>query len=293
MTRPNRRLLIACAAVAATLVAIGLALGVILGAPAAPLGSETEARPASAASARTATSAPAQHAFTIEAGAWLTVDASVLVPDDAAAGPYRLQIADAEQQVGLTLLAAEAGFGVFTDEPATLRFRASVHDQDGLRIAATTVTVVVTGIEPEAFGPADDRFKIPALGIDAELKAMSVSANGRVNPATPTDVYAIRGFGDPRVLDSGTTYLAVHSGRGGVVGNQLVDVSGAASAVEPGTRIIVAGAPFVVTESAVVGKDRLTSDEQLWSGEHDLIILTCLPNGAKSIDNVVIFARRA
>ena len=179
------------------------------------------------------------------------------------------------------------------EEPGAFEFSATVFGGDGKRIALAKVTLVVSRQEPEALGTIDDRFRIPALGIDAELKKLSVNTDGRVNPPSAADVYAISGYGDPRVPGSGTTYLAVHSGRGGVVGNRLVDASGKSSAVEVGTRIIVAGAIYAVTGSAIVDKDELTSDEHIWSGAVDLVVLTCLPNGAKSVNNVVIFAQRA
>ena len=289
----KRPLLIAGAAVAAVLAATGIAVAMALGAPATPPESTADPRPADTAPETQALAPPVitKFEFTAAPGTSLHIGAARLAPV-AADSPFTASVND-DRPAGLETVSDRSGFVFHAEEPGAFEFSATVFGGDGKRIALAKVTLVVSRQEPEALGTIDDRFRIPALGIDAELKKLSVNTDGRVNPPSAADVYAIRGYGDPRVPGSGTTYLAVHSGRGGVVGNRLVDASGKSSAVEVGTRIIVAGAIYAVTGSAIVDKDELTSDEHIWSGAVDLVVLTCLPNGAKSVNNVVIFAQRA
>lgn len=144
---------------------------------------------------------------------------------------------------------------------------------------------------------AGERIVIPSVHLDAPLGAINTVA-GVVTPPGFTAVYAIRNLGT-RIdqPDNGTVFLVTHSLRGGgtAPGNALIDLEHHRSAVEPGAKIIVAGTAYTATGSQTIAKPDLAKAAGLWADTPGrLVIITCLqrPNGAPSVDNLVIIATK-
>lgn len=135
-------------------------------------------------------------------------------------------------------------------------------------------------------------FLIPAMNFSAPLLSMPVTG-GVVDPPTYTDAYLIEGYGAPR--RSGTTYVAMHSGRGtDAIGNALIDIRAGSSIVTIGELLIVDAVDYRVTSVEMVDKVVVTDRPDLWRQvDGRLVVFTCLarPTG-KSLQNVVITADR-
>lgn len=158
--------------------------------------------------------------------------------------------------------------------------------------AVSTSAPIMEGAgEPEATGVLE----VPGV-VTAPLLHMSVPADGVLDPASWWDFYLVDGYGSPSDPDSGTVFVAAHSGRGSTeaLGDVLEDRVTGKPALEVGSLIIIDGVKFEVTGSRVAAKGQLSAEADLWDSSHDAVITTCqqfADNRPSSL--ALIFAKRA
>ena len=139
---------------------------------------------------------------------------------------------------------------------------------------------------------SDGQFLFPSLNMRVPLSSMAVE-NGQVNPPTTTDAYLVAGYGTLR--GEGTSYVAMHSGRGvDAVGNSLIDVASGESAAKVGDNLFVDAIAYTVTQVRVVPKGDLSTEAGIWEQvDGRLVVFTCLQReSGPSLSNVVIIAER-
>jgi hypothetical protein len=159
---------------------------------------------------------------------------------------------------------------------------------------APAPAVVVRSEATELAIESEERLVIPGV-LDTELNKMA-PVKGVVDPPTATSAYLIdgHGYGSPKDLRSGTSFVAMHTSRmstGEAVGDALSGPSGAAVVVGDG--IYVDGAEFRIVGVVRVAKTALV-DSEIWNGKHDLVLVTCqqLGTGTASVENLVLLANR-
>lgn len=139
------------------------------------------------------------------------------------------------------------------------------------------------------------RFKVPSVGLNVPLGAMTMVGN-EITPPGFASAYLVRNLGvQPEKASDGTVFLAVHSLRNGAIGpgNYLIDIENQKADLEPGVVINVDGLEYHVTGSTKVGKTDLGKEQSVWANEPGrLVVITCLqrPSGGRSLDNIVITA---
>lgn len=149
-----------------------------------------------------------------------------------------------------------------------------------------------TEVEDMKVEALDGDFQVPSVGLDTGLESMS-EVNGAINPPGLQNGYVVRNHGTPEHPERGTTFVAIHSVQGAQLpGNRLIDVGAAKPKVKSGQTIKLQDHDYTVTDSYVVPKGDISSDDRVWADEPGrLVILTCLQRSSgQSVDNVVIEA---
>lgn len=112
---------------------------------------------------------------------------------------------------------------------------------------------------------AEGRLRVPAVGLDAELRTMTVGTGRVVDPPSSDAAYLLVDHGVPpsRVSD-GTVFVAMHAlNAGGAPGNALTGPGGEVR-VARGDVVEVDGVVFEVERVLVAGKREVAADADLW-----------------------------
>lgn len=143
----------------------------------------------------------------------------------------------------------------------------------------------------DAVSSSAGRFRVlhhPAA-LNVPLKSMPVT-DGVVNPPTHEDAYLIEGYGTPH--GEGTTYVAMHSGRGlpEAAGSALIDTETGEATLDGGELLFVDGVTFRVSEVRVLGKGSVAGEEDLWQQvDGRLVVFTCIPlDSGPGVNHVVV-----
>lgn len=188
----------------------------------------------------------------------------------------------------VTLLPGAARTSVDADAPRDMNGNAVQFDPGTMPSAEQEAAI-------DAAPYGEERFVVPAVGLDVPLAAMNV-VDGAVTPPGFDTAYWVRNLGvSPDRAAEGTVYLAMHAMRNGAVGpgNYLIDIDAARARLTPATQIRVGELVYEVTGSVVVRKDQIGADTSVWTDEPGrLVVITCLqrPDGGLSVANVVITA---
>ncbi|WP_166871482.1 hypothetical protein [Salinibacterium sp. ZJ450] len=135
---------------------------------------------------------------------------------------------------------------------------------------------------PESVG----RLVVPSVGIDSELHTMEAMDGDFIDPPGFADPYLLLnpGYGMPGD-DSMTTYLAIHSWRGGnALGNALLDAQTGQPRVQTGAAIFLDGVEYQVQVVNTVVKPDFRHIDEVFDASWDLVIFTCRwhPSGGPS-----------
>lgn len=139
-------------------------------------------------------------------------------------------------------------------------------------------------------------FEVPSVGLSAPLLNMAVPTSGAINPATDWDAYVVDGYGVPADPQSGTVFVAMHSGRGSshAIGDALVGRdTGKPTPLSREATVIIDGVKFLVEGSRVAEKGTLSGETDLWDGTYAGVLITCqqYADGRPSA-NAIIMLRR-
>lgn len=183
------------------------------------------------------------------------------------------------------------------------------YDLDGKCIALTSD--LPSGDQLSKMEPKEDmgaRFKVPSHDLNVKLGSIK-QYNGEIMPPGYRSAYLVTNNGvNLDNSEKGTVRVVVHSLRNGRgPGNNLINVSNGRSAVSKGDVILIdkpvndkdeksarETLTYTVTHSVHTGKNNLPNLSEAWDDTPgELVIVTCLqrPNGEKSTENVVIFAK--
>lgn len=168
---------------------------------------------------------------------------------------------------------------------------------DELPTADETAQMMIGDLHGEAnpdwFDLDDSRLRIPSVGMNSPLLAMS-AVNGNATPPGFRACYVLRNFGtglqDPT---KGSLIVLCHSAvyRSGP-GNFLIDTSTGDNKVPAGAGIFFAEQPYIFESSEQVRKRDLPDHDRVWENRPgDLVIITCRQvGGARTTHNSVLFA---
>lgn len=125
--------------------------------------------------------------------------------------------------------------------------------------------------------------------LDVPLKTMPVQ-NGVVDPPTYEDAYLVEGYGTP--IGGGTTYVAMHSGRGipEAAGSALINTKTGKSTLHGGELVFVDGVAYEVTEVRVLRKGSVATEGDIWEQvDGRLVVFTCVPlDSGPGVNHVVV-----
>ncbi|MEA9986799.1 class F sortase [Subtercola sp. RTI3] len=167
--------------------------------------------------------------------------------------------------------------------------------------AGTPTVDTATNDEPVAPVPGQPvSLDIPAINLHATVGAMSVSADGTVDPPGPAQAYWIRGYGTAGPAATNTVYIAGHTyrGAGGAVFNPLLDIPNSQYTVHPGDHITVGTGngsyDYTITDTQLYVKTVLSQQTELWQKVPGrLVLITCFQyhGGTSSQQNFVVYAQ--
>lgn len=163
-------------------------------------------------------------------------------------------------------------------------------EQALLRASGTSADTV----QEEPASPASTgRMVIPEIGLDAPLGSMPHAAD--LEPPTFDSAYQVVGGGFDDARGDSTMLVAIHSSwAGDNPGDRLNDI-GTGTPAQIST-IYLDGVQFKVTSTRNVSKDSIADEAGLWTGEHDLVLVTCQQTATTpltgSVDNAVFTAER-
>lgn len=154
----------------------------------------------------------------------------------------------------------------------------------------------VTSTASSAVDDIGERFRIPSIGLDVPMGAVS-EVDGQITPPGFDSVYLVRNRGvELSEADAGTVYVVAHSrpGQAEAPGDALVDLDRETSTVDRGAIIEVGDRRYEVTDTSVVPAADLPSDDTLWAAVPGrLVIITSLQHsdGTPAVDNLVLVAQ--
>lgn len=145
---------------------------------------------------------------------------------------------------------------------------------------------------------SDHTLRIPAAGIDTELKTLSLyheSGQPVLNPPTSDHPYLVRDYGTPND-PAHMTVIAMHSIRHAphIPGSKLINIEHGTATVAPGDTVYVDDIKYTITKIHNEPKRQVASDGALWRDEPGkLLLFTCLQRASgHSFNNIVIEAHR-
>ncbi|WP_202565841.1 class F sortase [Agreia sp. COWG] len=155
------------------------------------------------------------------------------------------------------------------------------------------------GVAPQPVAGQPLRIRIPAVGLDAEVRAMGVPESRELDPPGPYRAYWISDFGVAGAASTNTTYIAGHTYRdGSAVFNPLLDVPQSAGAVSAGESIVVTtpggDASYTITSTELYDKSSIEQQTELWQQVPGrLVVVTCFQynGGTSSTQNFVVYAQ--
>ncbi|MFD8769435.1 sigma-70 family RNA polymerase sigma factor [Microbacterium oxydans] len=167
---------------------------------------------------------------------------------------------------------------------------------DGAPAPSSTPTSVATAPSSGAIDDIGERFRIPSIGLDVPVGAVS-EVDGQITPPGFDSVYLVRNRGVAlNEAETGTVYIVTHSRPGpeAAPGDALVDLDRGASTVDRGALVEIGDRRYEVTDSSILPATDLPSDDALWEPvPRRLVIITSLqnPDGTPAVDNLVLVAQ--
>jgi hypothetical protein len=144
------------------------------------------------------------------------------------------------------------------------------------------------------------RLAMPAVGLDADVGAMSVAPGAAVDPPTPGSAYWLSNYSVAGPAATGTVFIAGHTYRGGgyAVFNPFLDIPKSKYTVQVGDRIEVTTTTgtwtYTVKETDLYLKTTIQQQKKLWQNVPGrLVLVTCFQynGGTSSQQNFVVYAQ--